>query len=81
MSFSGQVATFFDANTGASSKDFTGSINWGDGFTSPATFAALGGGKFAVNGSHTFARAGSFPVSILVQDFGGSVLHWKSATE
>jgi hypothetical protein len=70
--FSGPVATFTDANAGASSKDFTGSITWGDGSTSPANFTALGGGKFAVNGSHTFLKAGSFPVSALVQDFGGS---------
>src|SRR5262249_37646709 len=70
--FNGQVATFTDANAGAGVKDFTGSINFGDGFTAPATFTALGGGKFAVTGSHTYTRSGSFALSILVQDFGGS---------
>jgi hypothetical protein len=70
--FNGAVATFTDANAGSTVHDFTGSINWGDGSTSPATFTAQGSGKFAVNGSHTYTSSGTFPVSILVQDFGGN---------
>jgi hypothetical protein len=31
------VATFSDANTSAPATDFTASINWGDGTTSPGT--------------------------------------------
>jgi hypothetical protein len=70
--FNSQVATLTDANPAASFKDFTGSIKWGDGFTSPATFTASGSGTFTVNGSHTYAFGGAFPVSVLVQDFGGN---------
>src|SRR5262249_6510714 len=58
--FNGPVATFTDANAGASSHDFTGSIDWGDGSTSPATFTAQGGGTFAVNGSHAYTKSGTF---------------------
>jgi hypothetical protein len=70
--FNGPVATFTDANAAAAVHDFTGTVNWGDGSTSPATFTADGGGKFTVNGSHTYTSSGTFPVSILVQDFGGN---------
>jgi uncharacterized protein (TIGR03118 family) len=66
------VAIFTDTNPNAATTDFTGTIDWGDGHSSPASFVALGGGVFEVRGSNTFAAAGNFAVHVLVQDVGGS---------
>src|SRR5207244_1471724 len=56
--------------------DFTGTINWGDGHTSPATFTLElppgGTPFFAVSGSNTYANGGTFPIHVTVQDLGGS---------
>jgi serine/threonine protein kinase len=57
---------------GASFHDFTATITWGDGHTSRGTVAANGGGVFTVSASNTYMASGSFAVSVLVQDAGGS---------
>jgi hypothetical protein len=67
------VATFRDANAAASAADFTASISWGDG-SSSGTIVALGGGAFAVQGSHTYAEEGAKTLSVQVHDKGGSSL-------
>jgi len=69
QSFSGVVARFSDSDTTATAKSFTGIIDWGDGQSSPATFAANAQGGFDVSGTHTFARGGPLPVSVRVQQF------------
>ena len=66
-SFMGAVATFTDANTANVAGDFTATINWGDGTTTPGTVSG-GGGAFTVSGSHTYAAAGSFSVRVTLTD-------------
>jgi hypothetical protein len=70
--FSGPFGEFTDANTNAPASDFTASINWGDGNTSTGTVTAQGNGVFLVGGSHTYATAGTYPISVTINDDGGS---------
>ncbi len=68
------VATFIDANTFATTADYTASIGWGDG--SPATtgvvVATATPGVFDVEGGHTYANPGDFTTQVSVHDDGGS---------
>jgi len=72
LAFTGPVATFTDANPYAQASDFTATIHWGDGKTSQGTIAANGNGGFIVTGTHTFAPAGSYAVSVHITDQGGA---------
>ena len=68
-----EVASFTDANPNAPLSDFTATINWGDGTAATAgTIVALAGGGFAVDGTHTYAEEGTDPISVTVNDVGGS---------
>ena len=79
--FSGPVAYFTDGNPGATSSDFTASIDWGDG-TAATTGTVVPGpsGTFQVNGSHTYADSGVnggvgvFTIQTFITDVGGSKL-------
>jgi hypothetical protein len=73
VAFSGTVATFTDADPNATAGLFTATITWGDGQTSAGTVTANGQGGFTVSGSNTYAKAGSFPVSVAISDKGGSM--------
>jgi ELWxxDGT repeat protein len=71
------VATFTDAYTAASAKDFTATVGWGDGSTTTVSAAggglvAAGRGTFAVLASHTYGTAGSFTLSVQITDVGGA---------
>jgi PKD repeat protein len=73
------VATFVDKNAGAPASDFTATVTWGDGGTSTLSGAtggivALGGGKFALRASHTYAEEGSYTLAVQVLDDGGASL-------
>lgn len=70
--FHGSVATFTDANPSATAAEFTATILWGDGATSAGTITANADGSFAVRGDHTYAEAGSYPVTVAILDQGGS---------
>jgi parallel beta-helix repeat protein len=70
-SFSGVVATFSDANPGATLGDFSATISWGDGRTSAGTVSANGGG-FSVAGTHSYASSGPYTVTVSIADVGGS---------
>jgi PKD repeat protein len=65
--FNGVVATFTDANTANVAGDFTATIDWGDG-TTTAGIVSGGAGSFTVSGSHTYASAGSYPVTVTLTD-------------
>jgi hypothetical protein len=65
--FNGAVATFTDANTANTAGDFTATIDWGDGTTTPGVVSG-GGGTFTVSGTHTYATAGSYPVVVTLTD-------------
>jgi hypothetical protein len=64
---SGAIATFTDTNLLAQASEFTATINWGDGSTTPATVTQPLGQPFQVSGSHVYAHVGSFPVTVAIQ--------------
>jgi hypothetical protein len=76
--FSGTVASFSDAdqtNTASDSKqdpsDYTATIAWGDGSSSPGVILPNGPG-FNVNGSHAYGALGPYTITVDVRDVGGS---------
>ncbi len=80
VAFSGQVATFTDANPAGTVSDFSASINWGDGTTTPGTVTQPGGvgTPFVVTGTHTYATAGNHVFTVTVTDVGGSTANGKA---
>ena len=68
------IADFFDANTFATTADYTTSIDWGDG--SPAStgvvVATATPGVFDVEGGHAYANPGIYTILVTVHDDGGS---------
>ncbi len=70
--FNAKVATFSDADPGGVASDYTATIEWGDGATSPGTVSAAGGGGFTVTGSHTYAAGGAYRTSATINDAGGA---------
>ncbi len=77
------VATFTDANTGAPITDFTAIVNWGDGTTSTITSSngLIGsGGSYAVQTSHTYAKATTTSIGVQILDVGGSNVSGNSPT-
>jgi hypothetical protein len=78
--FSGQVATFTDANPVGTISDFTVVINWGDGTSSPGVVTQPGGTgtPFVVTGNHTYATAGNHIFTVTVTDTGGSTASGKA---
>jgi autotransporter-associated beta strand protein len=72
--FSGPVATFQDAVDGAST-DFSATINWGDGApTTTGQIVKTGTGRFQVNGAHTYAEEGSYPITVVIRDSDGTTV-------
>jgi photosystem II stability/assembly factor-like uncharacterized protein/PKD repeat protein len=70
--FGGTAATFTDANPFAALTDFSATINWGDGTTTPGTLKKSGVGAFGVTGVHVYAEEGTYNVNVTVNDVGGS---------
>lgn len=70
-SFSGAVASFKDPDGSAKASDYSASINWGDGSTSPGTITGSPS-KFTVSGSHPYAEEGSFTATVTITDKDGS---------
>jgi len=66
-SFTTTVATFSDTFTGNPASDFIATIDWGDATTSAGTVSG-GSGTFQVNGTHTYAAAGNFSVTVTLSD-------------
>lgn len=71
------IAGFSDAST-ALATDFTLSIDWGDGATSGGVIQANGNGSFSVFGGHTYLALGQYPVSLTINDDGGSTVTFSS---
>jgi hypothetical protein len=69
--FSGDVATFTDANTSAPLSDFSATINWGDGHTGTGAVSGSAG-SYGVSGRHTYGGSGSFTVTVTIDDVDGS---------
>jgi hypothetical protein len=72
------LETFRDANPFGPVSDFTGLIDWGDGTQTPGTIIAGSPGVFSLEGSHTYAGGGNFPVLIGINDIGGSSLRTQT---
>jgi hypothetical protein len=71
VAFNSFVGGFTDTNY-PYTTDYSVSIDWGDGQTSPGTVSAYGNGVFDVLGTHTYAKAGSYVTKIAVTDAGGN---------
>ncbi|HLJ96422.1 MAG TPA: Ig-like domain-containing protein [Gemmataceae bacterium] len=66
--FSGAVATFTDPG-GAEANDgthYSATINWGDGTGTATGSISVSGGLFTVNGTHTYAAASSYTVTVTI---------------
>jgi hypothetical protein len=78
--YTGTLATITDANLSAPLTDFTtgqggASIDWGDGSaTSTGTITQPGGlgTAFIVQGTHTYAKLGTYTIKVTAQEVGGS---------
>ena len=67
------IGTFTDNNPGGTLSDYTASIAWGDGSTTPSATITQGtSGTWDVNANHTYATAGSFTATVTVNDVGGA---------
>jgi hypothetical protein len=69
--FTGTVATVLDTGGAEAADGYQVLINWGDNTSSPGVLTRSGFG-FVVTGTHTYATAGSFTVSVTVIDRGGA---------
>src|SRR5262249_52289144 len=71
VSFTGVVATFSHLDPNGNAKDFTATINWGDGHSTNGTITKNAQGGFDVSGTNLYAKPGLFPINVDVADFGG----------
>lgn len=69
------VATFTDANSGATAADYSAAtITWGDGASSAGTVGPAAGGGWQVSGSHTYREEGRYSTAVVVVDRGGATI-------
>ena len=66
--FNGAVASFADGTPVAIPSNFTANINWGDGNRSAGTVSGPEGGPFTVSGTHTYAAAGTYTLTVVLND-------------
>ena len=71
VSFTAAVATFTDSDPNGTLNDYTATINWGDGSTTPATIITNSNG-FTVDGTHTYLVTGAELVTVNITDQGGA---------
>jgi streptogramin lyase len=67
------LATFHDANPRSQASDYTATIDWGDGTTSPGVISTDPLGGYLVNGSHTFDKQGTYPVGVTIKAKSGNL--------
>jgi hypothetical protein len=73
--FSGIVATINGLTVDPIAGGYSATIDWGDNSaTSDGTISADPSGGYDVGGSHTYANAGSFKVTITVDDGNGALV-------
>jgi predicted component of type VI protein secretion system len=70
--FSGGVADFTDPGSDGTTKDYTATIAWGDGQTSPGTVTSNTAGGFTVTGGNTYAAEGRYTVTVTITDVGSA---------
>ena len=71
--FSGTVGSTIDSDTAEPASNFTATIAWGDGTTTPGTVTGSSG-TFAISGSHTYADEGMFTYIVSVSDVADGLL-------
>ena len=65
QTFAGNVGVLHGVQAGGTQlADLQGTVHWGDGTTSPATFAGGNQGVVAVRGSHVYSSPGNYSVSV-----------------
>lgn len=70
--FTGPLASFTDAAGPAPVGNYTATINWGDSTTPTTGVISVQGNTFTVTGTHTYATAGTMPITVLIADAGGA---------
>jgi hypothetical protein len=70
--FSGAVAYFRDADGNTDPAQYTATIDWGDGSTPTTGTVSSAGGRFEIDGSHTYAQPGAHAVTVTVHDADGA---------
>jgi hypothetical protein len=69
--FSGTVALITDEDTSKAASTYSATIDWGDGTTPTNGTISGSGGKFNVNGSHTYSKTGTFYIKVTVKNTDG----------
>jgi hypothetical protein len=70
-----KVASFQDIDPNGVLGNYSATITWGDGQTSPGTIVDNGNGTFGVQGSHTYTQGAlGLPFGVQIQDAGGASL-------
>jgi sialidase-1 len=77
--FSGAVATFTDADADRTAQSYTAAIDWGDGSVTQGTIS-LASGVFTVAGMHTYGLAGSYAMTVTVEDLVDGEMSIAGAT-
>jgi autotransporter-associated beta strand protein len=70
--FKGVLATFTDPDANAALQDYSATISWGNGATSPGIISTNPLGGFTVSGRMTYANAGAYVAQVTVTDVGGA---------
>jgi hypothetical protein len=60
------LATITDSDKNTASSNYDATINWGDGSSDQNATITGANGSFQVSDSHTYAAAGSYPISVLI---------------
>ena len=66
------VATFVDANPASQASDFTVSIDWGNGATSPGQIEGQDG-EFAIYNDYVYPQTGTYGVTVTILEDGQTV--------
>jgi hypothetical protein len=62
------VGEFTDPDPTSTPQDFTSTVNWGDGTSSPGIVVSSIFGGYYVEGSHTYSSSGTFNTTVTIND-------------
>jgi subtilisin-like proprotein convertase family protein len=74
VAFSHLVATFRDPGLNRPASAFSATVDWGDHSLSAGRVTRTADGAYHVAGSHTYAKAGKYTITVTVLDGSGSPL-------